>query len=401
MEEITFDRLQHLKTIRESFELSVREAAESIGISFSHLFRIENGEKLPSKHVLENINNFYQYMENTYVKKDLAVSYDYFRVTFKSSNVEKILKEVFWIDFSQLMYSERTPLFGYEEMAYFGGMFICWSNEGSRAGTCIEMRGVGTSLFTHLLEEQKRTWEDIFEELQKYDCNIGRIDIAIDDFKGYLDLPSLRRKVDRQEYDSRFDLVWAIHGNRKRQDKEYGSTIYCGSPKSNMHFCFYQKNIELAEKLKKEVWEIDIINRYEIRLKDDYANGFVARLLKREMTLGEMAMALIRERITFLTSKRDGSGDLGSWKAWENFVGRGHGLKLSPERLKRTYEQTMMWLVNQTFPSLKAIREIEDTLGIDRLDELYDQIELNDEKKRFVEESCRRLKDLILEKEGD
>ena len=48
-----------------------------------------------------------------------------------------------------------------------------------------------------------------------------------------------------------------------------GRTLYLGSLKSDVYFCIYEKDYEQYVKLGTPLEEADIINRFEIRLRNE------------------------------------------------------------------------------------------------------------------------------------
>ena len=67
---------------------------------------------------------------------------------------------------------------------------------------------------------------------------------------------------------------------RQEDDREYmGRTLYLGSLKSDVYFCIYEKDYEQYGKLGTPLEEADIINRFEIRLRNERAYYAVRDLL--------------------------------------------------------------------------------------------------------------------------
>ncbi len=58
-----------------------------------------------------------------------------------------------------------------------------------------------------------------------------------------------------------------------------GRTLYLGSLKSDVYFCIYEKDYEQYVKLGTPLEEADIINRFEIRLRNERAYYAVRDLL--------------------------------------------------------------------------------------------------------------------------
>lgn len=109
-----------------------------------------------------------------------------------------------------------------------------------------------------------------------------RLDLAINDRVGILDIPTLKAKYKAGECISYFRSPKDYGGSQKCGDdipKNTVETLYLGSTNSQLHFCIYQKNYEQYVKNGTELEDTEIKNRFEIRLKDDRAYYAVVDLL--------------------------------------------------------------------------------------------------------------------------
>ena len=93
-----------------------------------------------------------------------------------------------------------------------------------------------------MLEGQGRSWFDFFATAVKHDGIMKRIDIAIDDMVGILDIPYFIKKHDNEECVTIFQK-YSTHtaSEMKSSDNEklMGNTLYIGSKKSDVYFCLY------------------------------------------------------------------------------------------------------------------------------------------------------------------
>ena len=167
------------------------------------------------------------------------------------------LKDVSW----QKMEKGRN---GYRQRFFFENISILYDG-AENMGVCVDMSGTGCRAFETY---SKIGWDELMQILyfSSGDYNVTRLDMAFDDHTGILDIDVLRDDTDDHLYVSR-SRTWKV---------EYGSqgtTIYHGSPKSNMYIRIYDKAAE------RDLQNVHWI-RVEMQMRDEIAAGFIDGLLK-------------------------------------------------------------------------------------------------------------------------
>ena len=81
-----------------------------------------------------------------------------------------------------------------------------------------------------------------------------RIDLAINDHTGILDIPELAEKCRKREYigksrSYKFYQSGELIKHREDDREHMGRTLYLGSLKSDVYFCIYEKDYEQYVKL--------------------------------------------------------------------------------------------------------------------------------------------------------
>ena len=160
---------------------------------------------------------------------------------------------------------------GYRQRYYFENISILYDG-ADNMGVCVDMSGTGCRAY----ETYSTTgWNSLLRQLHDApeDYNITRLDMAFDDHTGILDIDVLRDDTDDHHYVSR-SRSWKV---------EYGSagtTIYHGSPKSNMYIRIYDKAAEQAAKSEdpRALEDVHWI-RVEMQMRDEIALGFVNGLM--------------------------------------------------------------------------------------------------------------------------
>ena len=137
----------------------------------------------------------------------------------------------------------------------------------------MELKGRGCRQFESYLLAQQRSWYDFLMDALIDGGVMKRIDLAINDHTGILDIPELAEKCRKREYIGKSRSYKFYQSGElikhREDDREYmGHTLYLGSLKSDVYFCIYEKEYEQYVKLGTPLEEADIINRFEIRLRN-------------------------------------------------------------------------------------------------------------------------------------
>ena len=116
-------------------------------------------------------------------------------------------------------------------------------------GILLELKGKGCRQFEAFLKVQKRTWYDFFRTAREMGAVFKRIDIAINDRAGILNIPELAEKCRRDECITIFHSFKDYQSgelirNREKDAASMGNTLYLGSLKSEIYFCIYEKDYE-------------------------------------------------------------------------------------------------------------------------------------------------------------
>ena len=190
------------------------------------------------------------------------ILFDWLTFTSHCDSPETIMKMLGLADMSwQKMEKGRN---GYRCRYFFENISILYDG-AENMGVCVDMSGTGCRAFETY---STINWKELMEILfySSGDYNVTRLDIAFDDHTGILDIDQIRDDTDDHMYVSR-SKTWKV---------EYGSagtTIYHGSPKSNMYIRIYDK---AAERDLEDVHWI----RVELQIRDEIAQGFISGLMR-------------------------------------------------------------------------------------------------------------------------
>ena len=164
---------------------------------------------------------------------------------------------------------------------------------------------------------------------------------------GLLDIPTLSEKYKNGGADCRCKNYENVQGGKlSGKNRNLASTLYIGSKASTKYFCLYEKQKEQAAKKK----HTDIINRFEIRLRDKKAVQAVEELLLTYNPHG-LVFYLITDFVEFP-----------DYPLWEIFISHDN-LPFEMNPVPVNMERTLQWLERQVMPSIVMIEEIDRLTG--------------------------------------
>ena len=147
-----------------------------------------------------------------------------------------------------------------------------------------------------------------------------RLDLAINDKAGILDIPELTEKCRNEECISVFRSFKSYRSGEliHREEKEaMGNTLYIGSLKSEIYFCIYEKDYEQYVKNGVPIEESEVKNRFEIRLKNDRAYHAIIDLLSYR-DAERTAFSIINRYLRFVDKVENKRRS--EWKTNENWA---------------------------------------------------------------------------------
>lgn len=217
---------------------------------------------------------------------DNLILIDWVSISFKHLTVGDVKR---LIGMEQVPWMSIKGAHGYSEREYYDGVSIHHTpHESQQFKVWLEMSGQGCRAF-------ESYGAGNFEQLLNMaatdtaSCHITRLDVAFDDHNGLLDIHEISRKVHAGEYTS-LASWWEC------TDSSQGTSVYIGSPRSNVRIRFYDKAAERKVADKSEHWV-----RVELQLRDENALGFV----NHRKPVGEKFRGVMRRYLQF----REPTGD--------------------------------------------------------------------------------------------
>lgn len=388
--------IEELKLKREEYGVSQKRLAVACGISREHYNRIETG-KLPLTEELKA--EIQKQLERFNPLEPMFILVDYFRVRFPTTDPLTVIKDILHIKPRHMLHEEYGR-YGYEEQYILGDITVLVSSNPS-LGVLLELKGKGCRQIEGYLLAQQRSWFDLMMDCLTSDGVIKRLDLAINDRAGILDIPELTEKCNREECISVFRSFKSYASGelirKQEQDKAgMGHTLYIGSLKSEVYFCCYEKNYEQYAKLGIPVSEALIKNRFEIRLKNERAY-YAVRDLLTHYDAERTAFSIINRYLRFVDIEEDKRRE--DWKLndrWAWFIGKGREpLKLTTQPEPYTLSRTLNWIARQVAPTLKMLKRIDAGNNTEYLKNIEQHAKLTEKHEQIIKQQTAPVTELI------
>ncbi|UBK98040.1 replication initiation factor domain-containing protein [Clostridium perfringens] len=383
-----------LKEKRIEYGVSQNKLATSVGITREYLNKIENGKIIVKNEIKEKL---IESMKRLNPDSPLTMMIDYIRIRFPTTDVKHVVNDILKLKLEYMIH-EDYGFYSYSEHYVIGNIFVLVSQDIEK-GVLIELKGQGCRQFENFLLAQHRSWYDFLLDALIDGGVMKRLDLAINDMVGILDIKELTDKCNNEECISVFRSFKSYRsGELVRKDEKIGmgNTLYIGSLKSEVYFCIYEKDYEQYIKLDIPVDEVKIKNRFEIRLKNERAYHAAVDLLANR-DAERTAFSIVNRYIRFVD--RDDEIGRSEWKineGWNYFIGEGRDrLKLTTDPEPYNINKTLNWLSRQVAPTLKAIKRIDNLNGTNIVEDLIRRAELTERHKKIIKQNSLPIEDII------
>ncbi|NAA54142.1 replication initiation factor domain-containing protein [Enterococcus faecalis] len=367
-----------LKELRTKLGLKQVQVASVFGFSRSYLYQIESGKRKCPDDLYKELIEYYNTMNQT---EGLEAIFDYVRVRIPSHDVERVIEDVLLMNFESF-YEKPTGLFGYFTMYEYDNIRVLLSKKGDDRGILIELSGQGCRNYEYILNELDQQWLDFFGRCLFVDGVVKRIDVAVNDYVEYFSLEEVAKKRKAKLFDSSFRKSRVIDSTNDKEVASEGITAYFGTRNSLIYFCFYQKNYEISNRERIPVEEVDVKNRYEIRLHSEKAHKFIEYYMEDTFLLRSVR-SVISQQLCFF--EKDRKGGLKIWSKWERFLGATKYVDLSMKVVKPSFYRKLNWLAYSCLQTIKVVQLGGEQEGFDYLGKMLNDVELNEKNKKVLE----------------
>ena len=382
-----------LKEKRVEYGVSQNKLATSIGITREYLNKIENGKIIAKNEMKEKL---IKSLERLNPESPLTMMIDYIRIRFPTTDVKYVVNEILKLKLEYMIH-EDYGFYSYSEHYVIGNIFVLVSQDIEK-GVLIELKGQGCRQYENFLLAQHRSWYDFLLDALLAGGVMKRMDLAINDMVGILDIEVLTDKCNNEECISVFRSFKSYRSGelvRRNEKIGMGNTLYIGSLKSEVYFCIYEKDYEQYVKLDIPIDEVTIKNRFEIRLKNERAYHAAVDLLANR-DAERTTFSIINRYIRFVD--REEKISRSKWKTnedWSYFIGEGREkLKLTTNPEPYDINKTLNWISRQVAPTLKVIKKIDMLNGTNIAEELIRKAELTERHQKIIQQNSSPIEDI-------
>lgn len=386
--------VEELKEKRLNYGVSQSRLAVATGITRQYLSDIETKKIIPSSELQVSL---LETLERFNPEAPLEMLFDYVRIRFSTTDVQKVVEEILRLKMSYFLH-EDYGFYSYSEHYALGDIFVLVSHEIEK-GVLVELKGRGCRQFESYLLAQKRSWYEFFMDSLIAGGVMKRIDLAINDKTGILNIPNLTEKCRQEECISVFRSFKSYRSGelvRKDEKQCMGNTLYIGSLQSEVYFCIYEKDYEQFKKNNIPIEDANVKNRFEIRLKNERAYYAITDLLvygNPERT----AFKIINRYIRFVD--RDDSKPRSDWKLneeWTWFIGSNREqLKLTTKPEPYSFQRTLNWLSHQLAPTLKVAMKLDEVNQTQIIKDIIKNAKLTERHEKILIQQLAKDKDVI------
>ncbi|MCT4413343.1 replication initiation factor domain-containing protein [Leuconostoc pseudomesenteroides] len=378
----------NLILMRQMLGVTQKELSVTMGINEKTIRRIENKEQDISERFVNKLLAVYPDLAQS-----IEVQFDWVSLTFPDLTSKQVIADVLQLQENLFLERPTSQNFYTREMAFAGEKNIYIQDFApvknpetqeieQKFGTTLYLTGKGTRLFEKALLEQNMNWRNFFEKARQYRGHLTRLDIAINDKWGLLNMNDLVKAVQEKRFWSK-SKSYAVHGN-----VDDGWTVDFG--KSPFVIRAYDKHKEQANK----GYDTDVKTRVELELHQDKAEYVLDEWFNHDKKLVDITFDILYTYLWFTNEPIDAQ-KLKSDKvrevieqtvepmpAWSLLTALGNRMKFVRQPKKQSVERIEKWVLQSVVPSLAVLKK---TGHWHEIIEAINSVELSAEHQKLVE----------------
>lgn len=377
----------NLILMRQLLGITQQELATALDISRKTVTRFENGEQKISDKFINKLLSVYPQLSEA-----IEVQFDWVSLTFPDLTSKQVIADVLRLQEDLFLERSTSQNFYTREMAFAGEKniyiqdFAPVKNPETQAmdqkfGTTLYFTGKGTRLFEKALLEQNMNWRNFFEKARQYRGHLTRLDIAINDKWGLLDMNELVKAVQEKRFWSK-SKSYAVHGN-----VDDGWTVDFG--KSPFVIRAYDKHKEQANK----GYDTDVKTRVELELHQEKAEYVIDEWFTHNKKLVDITFDILYTHLWFTSEPIDAKKiksdqvrevieqTVAPMPAWSLLTALGNKMKFVRQPKKQSVERIEKWVLQSVVPSLAVLKK---TGHWHEIIEAINSVELSAEHQKLV-----------------
>lgn len=210
--------------------------------------------------------------------------------------------------------------------------------------------------------EKMMSWKDFFSRLETFEAfKFTRIDIAIDTYKNYFTIATLRKKIKKRELTSKFKNATFMEQINIKSTESESASLKFGSMSSDIYIVFYDKLKERKNAGYTIDDSVDFWVRCELRFKHDLSNQLYSKFVLNGYELGDYIQSILYNYIDFKqNSKYKEMYKNGTAHFWKKFLGDVEKLKLTNKPLQTTIQQKRQYAEKQFSRIVSMISAVDN-----------------------------------------
>lgn len=210
--------------------------------------------------------------------------------------------------------------------------------------------------------EKIMSWKEFFSRLETFETfKFTRIDIAIDTYKNYFTIATLRKKIKKRELTCKFKSATFMEQINIKSTESESASLKFGSMSSDIYIVFYDKLKERKNAGYTIDDSIDFWVRCELRFKHDLSNQLYSKFVLNGYELGNYIQGILYNYIDFkekLSNKRIERNKTAHF--WKKFLGDVEKLELTNKPLQTTIQQKRQYAEKQFSRIVSMISAVDN-----------------------------------------
>ncbi|MGP1910661.1 replication initiation factor domain-containing protein [Metabacillus sp. JX24] len=287
------------------------------------------------------------------LENDLRACVDWVEATFKTVSPDQLILGILQLDPNTFYHARGQN--GYRQCLR-NEIIAIYFDGAEDMGIHLEIKGRGCREYESY---NKRSWKELLESMLSYQASFSRLDVALDDFKGFFTIKGILRKVKNRELVSEFKKARNYEDICIKTGKGQGLSLRFGSDKSDVQIRMYDKLAELTNTNNEVSADITFWNRTEIQLRNERAQVVALRLAAEEegeITIGKTVCGILKHYLRFTVKGNDTNNR--RWKTapfWNKFLNGVDKLPLTTRDATVTIESKERWINRNVATSLAAV----------------------------------------------
>jgi phage replication initiation protein len=273
----------------------------------------------------------------------------------KNAAPKAVIQEILNLDFD--MFQPSHGGYGYKKQFIYNSIKIYYDGQEDM-GVHVQISGEG---IRYLETTQKNfNWSEFLYMLVNwYNVKLTRLDIAVDEMEGIIDLEYLEQKMKNGEVVSRWKQGEPRQKHKLINGEGMGKTLYFGNRPSDILCRFYDKRKQMQDKYEAQGLELPTHwIRCELEMRGERAANFPVEYYNtvKEKGFGTLFFEVLNNYMRVTDKGNDTNRS--RWKnceMWDRFIEAVSKLKLTLRKAMTKIEDSYIWVKKSVAPTLHML----------------------------------------------